>query len=90
MTLHRANLWGDGTMLSKIVKERLQSNWDGGEHAELVYMGDLFFYTGAAHQFSRRKIKQVIGERVLRPREIREDSKTNIFGEGKEKRHDIG
>lgn len=77
-------------MLSKTVKERSQRNWDGAEHTELLTMGDLLVYTGAAHQLSRRKIKQVIGERVLRPGEIREESKANIPGEGEEKRHDFG
>lgn len=77
-------------MSSKTVKERPQSNWDGAEHTELLTMGNLLFYTGAAHQLSRRKIKQVIGERVLRPGETREDSKVNILGEGEEKRHDFG
>lgn len=49
-------------------------------------MDNLFFYIGAAHQLSRRKTKQVIGERALREREIGKDSKTNILGEGVEKR----
>lgn len=77
-------------MLSKTVKERPQINRDGAEHTELLTMCDLLFYTGAAHQLSRRKIKQVIGERVLRPGEIREESKANILGEGEEKTHDFG
>lgn len=52
-----------------------------------MHTGDLFLYTGAAHRLSRRKAKQVIKERVLRAREIREESKAL---RKTEKRHDLG
>lgn len=74
-------------MSSKNVKE-MAGQMRRGECAEsFLHTSDLFLHTGAAHRLSRRETRQVIGERVFRAREIREDSKTQ---EKTRKRLDLG
>lgn len=53
---HRVDLWGGGRRSPKNVETTEQMWWR--ECIELLHTGDLFLYTGAAHQLSRRKTKQ--------------------------------